>query len=75
MKLKSRKAELKHRFKVRLEKYVGMFRHGWRYNIRFIFTITKPGIFRIPKNQGIPITPSRGLNFSFSIYNISNLNR
>ena len=57
MKLKSRTAKLKQQVKVSLEKYVGMFHHDCRYNIRFIFTNTKPGIFRIPKNQSIPNTP------------------
>ena len=74
MKLKSRTPKLKQQVKVSLEKYVGMFRHDCRYNIRFIFTNTKPDIFRIPKNQSIPNTPSRCLNFSFSIEDLSNLN-
>ena len=53
MRLKNRKAELKQRVKVSLEKYVGMFRHYCRYNIRFIFTNIKLAIFKIPKNQSI----------------------
>ena len=59
MRLKSRKAELKQRVKVSLEKYVGMFRHDCRCNRRFIFTNTKPDIFGIPKNQRILHTPLR----------------
>ena len=30
-------------------------------DIRFVFTNTKPSIFRIPKNQSIAHTPSRCL--------------
>ena len=74
MKSKSRKAELKQQVEVNLEKYGGMFCHDSRCNIRFIFIKTKPGIFRIPKNQSIPNTPSRCLNFSLSIEDLSNLN-
>ena len=33
----------------------------------------KPGIFRIAKNQIIPNTPSRCLNFSFSVEGVSEL--
>ena len=69
MRLKSRKAELKMPVKVSLGKYVGMFRHDCRY----IFTNTKPGIFRIPKNQSIPNT-HQGVWFGFSINGLSNLN-
>ena len=47
MRLKSRKVELKQRVKVSLEKYVGMFRHDCRYNIKFIFTDTKPDISKV----------------------------
>ena len=68
MRLKSRKAELKKPVKVSLGKYVGMFHH----NCRYIFTNTKPGIFRIPKNQ-IPNT-HQGVWFSFFINGLSNLN-
>ena len=74
MRLKSTKAELKQRVKVSLDKFVSMLRHDCRYNIRFIFKITMPGIFRIPKNQNIPNTPWKYLNFSFSIDGLSNLN-
>ena len=74
MKLKSRTAELKQQVKVSSEKYVGMFCYNCRYKIRFIFSDTKPGNFRIPKNQSIPNTPSRCLNFSFSLKDLSNLN-
>ena len=35
---------------------------------------TKPHIFRISKNQNISSTPSRCLNFSFSIQGLFNLN-
>ena len=48
MRLKSRKVELKQRVKVSLEKYVGMFRHDCRYNIKFIFADTKPDISKVP---------------------------
>ena len=74
MRLKSTKAELKQRVKVSLGKFVSMLRYDCRYNIRFIFKITMPGIFRIPKNQNIPNTPWKYLNFSFSIDGLSNLN-
>ena len=74
MRLKNRKAELKQRVKVSLEKYVGMFRHYCRYNIRFIFTNIKLAIFKIPKNQSIPHSPWGCLYFSFSIEGYSNLN-
>ena len=55
-------------------KYFGMFRHDCSYNIKFIFTNTKPPTFRTPKNQNIPNAPSRCLNFRFSVEDISNLN-
>ena len=42
--------------------------------IRFIFQSAKPRIFRIPKYQSIPNTPSRCLEFSFSVEGLSNLN-
>ena len=38
------------------------------------FSNTKPHMFRIPKNQGIPNTPLTCLNFSFSIKGLSKLN-
>ena len=44
-----------------------MFLHDCRYDIRFIFKITKPGIFRIPKNQSIPNIPSRCLNVNLCV--------
>ena len=72
--LKSRKAKLKKRVKVSLGKYVGMFRHDFRYNMRFIFASTKPGLFRIQKNQSILHTPSRCLHFSFSVEGFFKLN-
>ena len=50
LRFKNRKAKLKQRVRVSLAKYVGMFRHDSSYNIRFIFTNTKPFIFRITKN-------------------------
>ena len=50
VKLKSRIAELKQQVKVTLQKYVGMFCHDCRSNIRIVFKITKLSIFRIPKN-------------------------
>ena len=50
-----------------------MFRHDCSYNIKFIFTNTKPPTFRTPKNQNIPNAPSRCLNFRFSVEGISNL--
>ena len=53
VKLKNRKAELIQRVKISLAKYVDMFRHNCSYSVRFIFTNTKPHIFRIPKNQKI----------------------
>ena len=74
VRLKSRKAELKHRVKVSLAKYVGMFRRGCSYNIRFIFTIAKPHIFLIPKNQNILETPSRCSNLKFFLEGLSTLN-
>ena len=43
-----------------------MFCYDCSSNIRFIFTNTKSHIFRIRKNQNIPNTPLRCLNFSFS---------
>ena len=43
-------------------------------NIRFIFTNKKPRISRIPKNQNIPNTQLRCLNFSFYVKGLSNLN-
>ena len=69
MRLKSRRAELKQRVKVRLAKYVGMitFRHDCSFNKRFITTNTKPRIFRIPKNQNVANPPSRRFSFCFSI--------
>ena len=45
-----KKSRIKTRVKVSLAKYVGMFLHDCRYNIRFIFTNTKPHIFKISKN-------------------------
>ena len=51
-----------------------MFCHDCRYTITFIFTKTKPGIFRIPKNQKIPNTLLRCLNFSLFIQGLSDLN-
>ena len=51
-----------------------MFCHDCSYNIRFIFTNTKPHIFEFSKNQNIPNTPLRCLEFSFSIKGLSNLN-
>ena len=74
MRLKSRTAELKQQVKVSLAKYVCMFRHDSSFNITFIFTNTTPRIFRIPKNQTIPNTSSRCLNFSLSVEDLSNLN-
>ena len=75
VKLKNRKAELVHqRVKVTLAKYVDVFRHDCSYNLRLIFTDTKPHIFKIPKNQNILNTPSRCLNFNSSIESLSNLN-
>ena len=74
MRLKSRKAELKERIKVNLENSVGMFCHDCRYNIRFIFTDTKPGNFRFSKKQSTPNTPLRCLNFSFPIDGLTDLN-
>ena len=71
VRLKSRKVELKQQVKVSLEKYFGMFCHDCSYNIRVIFTNTKPSPFRIPKKQNIPNTPSRCLNFSFSVFNLN----
>ena len=48
MSLKSRKAELKKKGKVSLGQYLGMFRHDvGRYDIRFIYTNTKPELPRI----------------------------
>ena len=67
VRLESRKAELKQQVKLSLAKYFGLFCHDCRYNIRFIFTNTKPHNYRIPKNQNIPNTPSRCLNFGFLI--------
>ena len=42
MKLKNRKAALIQQVKISSAKYVDMFRHDCSYNIRFIFTNTKP---------------------------------
>ena len=41
-----------------------------------LFSQTQPPIFRIPnpKNQNIPNTPSKCLDFSFSVQGLSNLN-
>ena len=65
VKLKNRKAELVHQqVKVSLAKYIDMFCHDCGYNMRFIFTNTKPHILN---------TPSRSLSFSFSIKGLSNL--
>ena len=49
MSLKSRKAELKQRGKLSLAKYAGMI----VATIRYIFTNTKPRIFRIPKKKAL----------------------
>ena len=46
-KFKNRKAELKQQVKVSLAKYVGMFCHDCSNNMGFIFTDTKPCLFRI----------------------------
>ena len=70
MGLKSRKAELKQRVQVNLAKYVGIFCHDCSYNTRFVLTNTKP--VKFPKNQNIPNTPSRCLEFSFSTECLSN---
>ena len=64
MRLKSRKAELKQLVKVSSAKYVGMFRHDYSHKYKIYFHKHKLLIFRIPKNQRIPNTPSRCLNFS-----------
>ena len=74
LRLKCRKEELKQQVKVSLKNYVVIFRHDCRCNIRFIFTNTKPGNFRISKNQSISNTPSTLLHFSFSMEGLSNLN-
>ena len=66
MKLKNRKAELVHQRVKVCSRY--------SYNIKFIFTDTKPYIFRIPKNRNILNTPSKSVSFSFSIEGLSNLN-
>ena len=71
VKMKNRKAELIQGVKVSLAKYVDMFRHDCSCNIRFIFTNTKPHIFRISRNQNILNTPWRCLSFSFSSEGIS----
>ena len=64
MRLKSRKAESEQRVKVSLAKYAGKLRH----DCEDLFSQTqKPSIFRISKNQIIVSTPSRYLNFSFSV--------
>ena len=47
VRLKSRREELKQQVKVKLVKFVGMFCYDCSYDIRFIFTNTKPCIFRI----------------------------
>ena len=72
VKLKNRKAELIQQVKIHLAKYVDMFRHNCSYSVRFIFTNTKSHIFRIPKNQKIPNTPSKCLSFSFSVEGLFN---
>ena len=74
MMLKSRKAELKQKVKVSLAKYVEMLQHDSSYNIRIIFTNTQLHIFRISKNQNISNNPTRCLNFSFFVKELSNLN-
>ena len=61
---KTKRVELKQRVKVSLAKYTGMFHRDCSYNIKFIFTDTKPHICRIPNNQSIPNNPLRCLNFS-----------
>ena len=73
MRLKKREVELKQRVKVSLAKYVGMFCHDCS-NIRFVFMNTKPHIFRISRKQNISNTPSRHLNFVFTIEALSNIN-
>ena len=73
MRLQNGKAELKQRVKSNITKYAGMFRDDCSCNKRFILTQnTKPSIFRIPKNQSISNTPSRCLNFRFSVKGLSN---
>ena len=73
VRLKSRKAKLIQQVKVSLAKYGGMFLHNGSYNTKFIFTNTKPHIFKIPKNQFIPNTQLRCSSFSFSVQGFSNL--
>ena len=75
MRLIKNKAELKHQVQVSLLNMLTCFviTVATRY-IRFFLTNTKPHIFRIPKNQGIPNIQFRCLNFSFSIKGLSNLN-
>ena len=69
MSLKSRKAELKQRGKLSLAKYAGMI----VATIRYIFTNTKPRIFRIPKKKGTRNTPSRRSNHNYKFRNYKNI--
>ena len=73
MRFKSRKAELK-QHNVSLAICVGRFCQDCSYNIRLIFTNTKSHIFRIPRDQSIPNTPSSCLKFSFFVEGLFNLN-
>ena len=75
VKFRNRTAEIvNQRVKVSLAKYLDVFRHDCSSNLRFIFTDTKPHIFRSPKNENILNTPSRCVSFSFSIDGLSNIN-
>ena len=58
----------------KLPKYAGMFLSWLQVLYKIILVIdlfsfinTKLRIFRVPTNQSIPKTPSRCLNFSFSV--------
>ena len=73
VRFKSRKAELK-QHNVSLAICVDRFCQDCSYNIRLIFTNTISHIFRIPRDQSIPNTPSSCLKFSFFVEGLFNLN-
>ena len=54
MKLKNRKAALIQQVKISSAKYVDMFRHDCSYNIRFIFTNTKPLFLEFQRIKTFP---------------------